>query len=278
MNLPTIALVSDVSNGDREEDLFLMRVLQKRYNVMILDFKSLHKIEDVVDIVLLKCAWPNIKLPKELRAYGKLSSVVKKRLKEKDITTFNDLSGRADILGKDYLLELFEKGYPVIPSVCSLEKIDILVDCSEFFVKPFEGLSSFGARKIDKNDIKKEINNLKLIIQPFVPFEYEVSFYFLDNEFQYALYAPNLKKRWDLKKYKPNKKDLLFAQQFVDWNTMKYGVQRVDACRTSKGDLLLVELEDDYPLWSFLDLPKKDKDCFIKKFLKSLEKNCLNNY
>ncbi len=276
MSLPTIALVSDISNDDRKEDLFLMRALQNKYNVLMLDLKSLHTIEDVVDIVLFKCAWPNIKTLEELKAYGKLSLMVQKRLKEKNITTFNNLSGRADILGKDYLFELFKKGYPVIPSVCSLDKIGTLDDCSDFFIKPFDGLSSFGAKKICKSKIKKELNNFKLIIQPFIVFKYEVSFYFLDNEFQYSLYAPNPKKRWDLKKYHPTKKDLLFAQQFIDWNTMKYGVQRVDACRTYKGDLLLMELEDDYPLWSFLDLSNKDRDCFINKFLKSLEKNCFN--
>ena len=44
--------------------------------------------------------------------------------------------------------------------------------------------------------------------------------------------------------------DLKFARKFIEWNDIKYGIQRVDACRTKTGKLLLVELEDLNPFLS----------------------------
>lgn len=91
------------------------------------------------------------------------------------------------------------------------------------------------------------------LVQPRIAFTYEVSFYFVGRTFHYALYAPSRDTRWNLEPYRPTAADLRFAQRFVDWNTIDHGIQRVDACRTPDGDLLLVELEDLNPYLS-LDL------------------------
>ena len=73
-----------------------------------------------------------------------------------------------------------------------------------------------------------------------VDFAYEVSFYYVDHSFQYALYAPDPERRWQLERYEPTPDDLDFARRFVEWNTLDHGIQRVDACRTPDGELLLV--------------------------------------
>jgi hypothetical protein len=91
------------------------------------------------------------------------------------------------------------------------------------------------------------------LLQPRIDFRYEVSFYFVGRTFQYALYAPDPAARWQLEPYEPSGADLAFARTFVDWNSLDQGVQRVDACRTPEGGLLLVELEDLNPYLS-LDL------------------------
>ena len=74
-----------------------------------------------------------------------------------------------------------------------------------------------------------------LLVQPRIRFRYEVSFYFVDRTFQYALYAPH-PISGGLERYDPSTADLDFAQRFVDWNTVERGIQRVDACRTPKGN------------------------------------------
>ena len=53
-----------------------------------------------------------------------------------------------------------------------------------------------------------------MLIQPAIDFKYEVSFYFLNNDYQYALYAPNPDKRWELKDYNPTKMIWILRRTF----------------------------------------------------------------
>ena len=84
----------------------------------------------------------------------------------------------------------------------------------------------------------------------------------------YALYAPDKSKRWILKEYNCTDEDIAFAGRFIEWNTVTYGIQRVDACRTKDGELLLVELEDLNPYLSILDVNEKIRHLnFVYVFL-----------
>ena len=106
--------------------------------------------------------------------------------------------------------------------------------------------------------------------QPRIDFRYEVSFYYIDRTFQYALYAPDPAERWRLESYTPTPDDLSFAQRFVDWNAIDHGIQRVDACRAPSGELLLVELEDLNPYLSLDLLDEAARDAFVANMKKSL--------
>jgi hypothetical protein len=110
------------------------------------------------------------------------------------------------------------------------------------------------------------------LIQPYLHFAYEVSFYYLDNRFQYALYAPSKQERWALQHYKATAQDLAFADQFVTWNNMQRGIVRVDGCRLKDGSLLLVELEDLNPYLSLNVLPKNERELFVSNFATALKK------
>lgn len=48
--------------------------------------------------------------------------------------------------------------------------------------------------------------------------------------------------------------DIAFATEFIRWNNIRSGIQRIDACRTKDGKLLLVELENlnPYPSWMWM--------------------------
>ncbi len=50
-----------------------------------------------------------------------------------------------------------------------------------------------------------------LLVQPRVDFAYEVSFYFVDHDYQYALHAPHPDRRWQLEPYDATVADLDFA-------------------------------------------------------------------
>lgn len=94
----------------------------------------------------------------------------------------------------------------------------------------------------------------------------------MDDDFQYALYAPDPRRRWELKPYAATAADLEFARRFIDWNDLGHGIQRVDACRAPDDGLLLVELEDLNPYLSLEALPEEDRDAFVGAFTASLSR------
>jgi hypothetical protein len=95
-------------------------------------------------------------------------------------------------------------------------------------------------------------------------FVYEVSFYYINHEFQYALYAPDPKKRWELESYEPSAEDLEYADKFIAWNDINYGIQRIDACRMPSGELLLMEVEDINPYLSLDLLSEEKRESFVQ--------------
>ncbi|MFD1775861.1 hypothetical protein [Paenibacillus rhizophilus] len=59
---------------------------------------------------------------------------------------------------------------------------------------------------------------------------------------------------------------------FNEWNNLDWGIQRVDACRTKQGELLLVELEDLNPYLSLLELTPDIRQRFVESLKHSLQK------
>lgn len=49
---------------------------------------------------------------------------------------YNSLDGKADMLGKQYLVDLCEAAYPVIPTISSINQIEILPQAERYVVKP----------------------------------------------------------------------------------------------------------------------------------------------
>lgn len=190
-------------------------------------------------------------------------------VKEKNVLTFNSFDGKGDQKGKQYLLDLQALNYPVIPTVGNMEDINILGNPEKYIVKLINGADSIGMEMLTR----KELFELKpegKLIQPWIDFDYEVSFYYLNNEFQYAMYAPNKDKRWELSEYNASPADLEFARKFQIWNNMDRGITRVDACRLKDGSLLLVELEDLNPFLSIELLSEAKKDQFINNLVIAL--------
>ncbi|MER6251678.1 hypothetical protein ABT224_09920 [Streptomyces sp. NPDC001584] len=179
---------------------------------------------------------------------------------------YNPLTGRADMAGKQYLLDLTAAGYPVIPTIDDPARLAELPQVPQYAVKPKQGADSIGLTFTATPDGPAGA----VLIQPRIDFTYEVSFYFVDDAFQYALYAPDPDRRWELELYTPTGADLAFARSFVDWNTLDHGIQRVDACRAPSGELLLVELEDLNPYLSLDLVPAPVQDAFVTALTRSL--------
>lgn len=262
----TILLVTDFyyQAKGREyfrEDIELSEFLRKYFKVCISHIDDLEKILPIVDAVLLRNTGPQSSHRQALRALRQRT----------DIPFSNDLCGKGDINGKSHLRELYLAGYPVIPTFFSAEELQGFVPCEKYFLKPVDGADSSGIQILTYKELlaKKPLN---LVIQPLTSFQYEVSFYFVDDEFQYALYAPDPARRWELMPYMPTQEDIDFACKFVQWNTCKFGIQRVDGCRLSDGRLLLMELEDYNPFLSLNLLKKEVKERFLESLCTSLSR------
>lgn len=118
--------------------------------------------------------------------------------------------------GKQYLIELTENNYPVIPTIDDINNFEKLPKSDFHIIKPKDGADSIGLEKLsDEELLNKDLKGKKMLIEPAIDFEYKVSFYFINEKFEYSMYTPNSKKRWELKEYVPTEDDLKFARKFI---------------------------------------------------------------
>lgn len=267
-----ILFVTDLyynANGRRyyEEDLFITSKLRDEFKLVICNPKDMDSFNDEFDLTIFRNAGPVANFPDE---YNKFRN----KIKTNNLKTYNSFDGKGDMNGKDYLLELTNLNYPVIKTIDRIDNFDKLPNIDKYVIKPKDGADSIGMEIISKDEVYKKVSkeDRNTLIQPAINFEYEVSFYFIDKDFQYALYAPDKSKRWELKEYKETKEDLEFANKFIEWNNIDHGIQRIDACRDENGELLLVELEDLNPYLSVLELSSDVQDKFIKSLVKSVNR------
>lgn len=238
------------------EDVELSGYLRKSFNVYISHIQDCEKLLDLVDVVLIRNTGPQVTHQECLRSLKSIG----------DLRLFNDLSGKGDLQGKKHLLELYEAGYPVIPSFRTTREV---LNASHYLLKPLNGADSCGVKLVDCKKLREE-NVDQMIIQPLIDFEYEVSFYFIGENFHYALYAPDPGQRWMLKPYPANDREVAFALQFIRWNSCKWGIQRVDACKLPNGELLLMELEDYNPYLSLDVLSETTRTSFLEALCDAL--------
>lgn len=246
-----------------EEDLYITSKLKNHFNILIGHPHQAIQYLDIADLVIFRNTG-------SVLAYQEYFNELLSVVNEKNILTFNSFDGKADIRGKQYLLDLTIKKYPVIPTIDRIEKLMDLGIQEKYILKLKNGADSIGMELLTKEELLQGKLNGRLI-QPFIDFKYEVSFYYLDNSFQYALYAPDKNKRWELKEYKATSEDLEFANKFIEWNNIQTGITRVDACRCRDNNLLLVELEDLNPFLSIATLKKDTREKFISNMIYTLK-------
>lgn len=246
-----------------DEDLFITATLRRHFNILTADPRQAIALMERADMVVFRNTGPVI-------YYRQYFEQFVTAAKQKNIVTFNSLNGKGDMAGKQYLVALHQAGLAVIPTVEDVDQLDALGDTNQFVVKIKDGADSIGMEMHGKAELLTARPTNKLI-QPLVPLVYEVSFYYINTQFQYALYAPNKAERWRMAVYEPTPDDLLFAYQFIGWNNMTRGITRVDACRLPDGRLLLVELEDLNPYLSINILPGIVRNQFIENLVTALK-------
>ncbi|MEU6592813.1 hypothetical protein ABZ923_26880 [Streptomyces sp. NPDC046881] len=247
-----------------DEDVHLTSRLRDHFDLALCHPLDAAALMDGFDAVVVRNSGPVLGYQREYDAF-------RARALATGALVYNPLTGKADMAGKQYLLDLTAAGYPVIPTVDRVEDVGRLPAAGQYVVKPKLGADSLGLRVVSGSRLAG-LTAGDILIQPRVDFVHEVSFYFVDDDFQYALYAPDPRRRWELVPYAATAADLEFARRFVDWNDLGHGIQRVDACRTPDGGLLLVELEDLNPYLSLEALPEEARDAFVTAFTASLSR------
>ncbi|MDX3656773.1 hypothetical protein PV646_05590 [Streptomyces sp. ID05-26A] len=250
---PSVLYVSNLAypaQGRRycDEDINLTSHLRTHFDIAICHPEDATALMHNHDTVVIRNSGPTKDYEQAYQAFRTQAKATNQRV-------YNPLTGKGDMAGKQYMIDLTDEGYPVIPTVDTAAHLDRLPQAAEYVVKPKAGADSHGLEFVAERDLRANLaakadSNEEVLVQPKIDFRYEVSFYFVDHDFHYALNAPDPAQRWELSRYEPTGEDLDFAQRFVDWNSLDHGVQRVDACRTTQGDLLLVELEDLNPYLS----------------------------
>ncbi|MBT2455746.1 hypothetical protein [Streptomyces sp. ISL-86] len=242
-----------------DEDVFLTSRLREHFPIALCHPLDAQALMPGFDAVIVRNSGPVLHYQEAYDAFRAAALASGTRV-------YNPLTGRGDMAGKQYLLDLTEAGYPVIPTIDDPARLALLPDVPSYAVKPKQGADSIGLTFTPHPAGPPG----EILIQPRIDFTYEVSFYFVDDAFQYALYAPDPARRWELQPYEPTPADLSFARAFIEWNTLAHGIQRVDACRAPSGELLLVELEDLNPYLSLDLLPADVQDGFITSLTESL--------
>ncbi|OIK00384.1 hypothetical protein BIV25_07860 [Streptomyces sp. MUSC 14] len=267
---PRLLYVTDLAYRARgrrycDEDVFLTSRLRARFDLALCHPLDAAALMNGYDAVVVRNSGPVL-------GYQSAYDAFRAQAIETGTRVYNPLTGKADMAGKQYLLDLSAAGFPVIPTVGGAEDLHRLPSAERYVVKPKLGADSAGLRVVPASQVAAATASAggEVLIQPRVDFLHEVSFYFVDDDFQYALYAPDPERRWALEPYAATAADLEFARRFIDWNDLGHGIQRVDACRTRDGGLLLVELEDLNPYLSLDALPEEDRDAFVAAFTASL--------
>lgn len=259
---PRILYVTDLAYQARgrrycDEDIHLTSRLREEFDLALCHPRDAAALLDAFDAVVVRNSGP-------VQGYEAAYEAFRERAAERGTRVYNQLTGRADMAGKQYLLDLTAAGFPVIPTVDRAEDLHRLPAADEYVVKPRRGADSAGLMIVPAGRVPEVLAGARdLLVQPRVDFAYEVSFYFVDHDYQYALHAPHPDRRWQLEPYDATAADLDFARRFVEWNGVDHGIQRVDACRAPGGELLLVELEDLNPYLSLDALDEPTRDAFV---------------
>ncbi|KOX32347.1 hypothetical protein ABZ687_30410 [Streptomyces ardesiacus] len=259
---PRILYVTDLAYPARgrrycDEDIFLTARLREEFDLALCHPRDAAALLDGFDAVVVRNSGP-------VQGYKAAYDAFRERAAERGTRVYNQLTGRADMRGKQYLLDLTAAGFPVIPTVGRAEDLHLLPAADAYVVKPRLGADSAGLRIVPTARVAEAVAGAgDLLVQPRVDFAYEVSFYFVDHDYQYALHAPHPGRRWQLEPYDATVADLDFARRFIEWNAVDHGIQRVDACRAPGGELLLVELEDLNPYLSLDALDDPARDAFV---------------
>lgn len=243
-----ILMISNLDSDEKLEDVWLARSFQEDgHKVAIVDKNYDERLEKIFDIFIIRNTWNSNATIENIKE----ESNFRKRVIKKKLPRIN-FDGMYDGKNKQYLVDLYKKGYLVIPSIDNLKDLNLLNGTNKYMLKLKDSYDGIGQMIVNMDELKQKFNN-SYIIQPFMKFKSEVQFYYIKDRFEYALeFIPSKVPNYpDAIEYKPNKDEIKLANEFCKLNGNYYGIQRIDFIKLENGNLLLTEIEDISP---YLDL------------------------
>ena len=106
-----------------DEDIFLTSRLRDDFDIALCHPLDAAALMDAFDAVVVRNSGPVLHYQKEYDAFRKQATA-------SGVRVYNPLSGRGDMAGKQYLLDLTAAGYPVIPTADRLEDLHLSLAAS----------------------------------------------------------------------------------------------------------------------------------------------------
>lgn len=155
-----------------EEDLYITKILKDYFDIVLCNPKNSESFEKDVDLIIFRNTGPVSGFEDEYKSFVE-------RINLNNLKTFNEFSGKADMCGKQYLIDLTLGGYPVIPTIDDIENIGLLPETDAYVIKPKEGADSIGLEFLTEEElIKRDLNNDILIKSPIIiPISCHLSFF-----------------------------------------------------------------------------------------------------
>lgn len=268
-----ILMISNLDSDTKLEDIWLARAFEEDgHKVAVVDKNYDERLEDIFDVFLRRNTWDS---NATIENVGK-SLDFKRRIIEKNLPRIN-FDGKYDGGGKEYLVELFKKGYPVIPSIDNLKNINLLNSPNKYMLKLKDSYDGIGQKRVTQEELEKEFTN-SYIIQPVMKFKSEVQFYYVKDKLEYALeFIPSKVPIYpDAIEYKYSNNEAIIADKFAKLNGDYYGVQRIDFIKLEDDTLLLTEIEDIAPYLDLDCLDEQTRNKFIQDY-KNMVYDYMNN-
>nr|BFE78451.1 hypothetical protein GCM10020093_010520 [Planobispora longispora] len=139
---PRVLFVTDLAYEARgrrycDEDIFLTSRLREDFDLALCHPLEAAGLMDAFEAVVVRNSGPVLH-------YRAGYDDFRARALKDGVRVYNQLTGKGDMAGKRYLLDLSAAGYPVIPTVGRREDLGRLPETDEYVVKPMLGADSIG--------------------------------------------------------------------------------------------------------------------------------------
>ena len=131
-----------------EEDIYITGKLKDYFDVVLCNPKNSENFEKDVDLIVFRNTGG-------VSGFKDIYNSFVDRVKTNSLKTFNEFTGKADMRGKQYLLDLTLEKYPVIPTIDTIKNIDLLPNVDRYVIKPKDGADSIGLEFLTRNEVTR---------------------------------------------------------------------------------------------------------------------------